>query len=154
MSTPWKREGGEREERDSLTPSPARSLSLSPSFPPFFSDKQSLLILPPSSEAVLVYMASRSSGFFPPAFTQPELKRSGALLSSEALALTLVACSSVLLGFFGKKKPRKKSGYRIDLRMSLNSFPLYVFVCRVDLCMSLNPFPLYAFVCRVDLCMS
>ena len=60
------------------------SHSLSPSqlsFLPFFSDKQSLLILP-QSDAVLVYMASHSSGSRRSrvgAFTQPELPRSGAL---------------------------------------------------------------------------
>ena len=88
--------------------------SISPSLLPFFSDKQSLLILPrlsssssSSSEAVLVYTASPSSAA-PASSRSRNLTREGAA-RPEILALTLVACSFLLLlGFFGKKKPRKE----------------------------------------------
>ena len=70
------------------------------SFPlPFFSDKQSLLILPrlssssSSSEAVLVYTASPSSAA-PASSRSRNLTREGAA-RPEILALTLVACSFV-----------------------------------------------------------
>ena len=60
---------------------------------PFFSDKQSLLILPPSSEAVLVYTG------VPPEELPSEREACSRNLSSvrvavpDTLALTLVACS-------------------------------------------------------------